>query len=276
MSYSAEDVINLIKEAEVAGATEIHFKVPNRPLFRINGLLIPTGTASLSPQNTIQVAQTCLRFANKELAVGNVLHEEIGFGLANRGRFHAILYRQRGSLAVLLKIISQDVLSLEQMGISDAEALLGTPGLTLLSGSGRLEAMASLIDRFNASHRGAVVTVEQPLTVLHRDAMAAISQREVGVDIPSICAGMESARRQRPDLIAITDIPDQPTAEAVLRAAEEGLQVMACVAAPESGLAKEWLIRNYHNESQAKHTTRLDRILSGIVWTDLKNGSFTR
>ena len=85
MSYNAEDVIQLMKQAEEAGATELHFKVPNRPLFRVDGRLIPSNAAALTPQNTIQVAQTCLRFANKELAVANVLHEEIGFGLANRG-----------------------------------------------------------------------------------------------------------------------------------------------------------------------------------------------
>jgi twitching motility protein PilT len=265
MSYSAEDVITLIKQAEAAGATEIHFKVPNRPLFRVDGLLIPTEGPALTPQNTIQVAQTCLRFANKELAVATVLHEEIGFGLANRGRFHAILYRQRGSLAVLLKIISQDVVPLDELGLKDAENLLGEKGLVLLCGSRRLDAMASLIDRFNASHRGAVVTVEQPLTVLHRDAMAAISQREVGVDVPSISMGIESASRQRPDLIAITDIPDAETAEATLRAAEDGLQVIACVTAPTQNLAAEWLLRNLPQSAQEQGKVRLNRILRATV-----------
>ena len=70
--------------------------------------------------------------------------EEIGFGLANRGRFHAILYRQRGSLAVLLQLISQKVVPLEDIGIPEAEHLLGKPGLVLLAGTRRLEAMASL------------------------------------------------------------------------------------------------------------------------------------
>ena len=162
MSYNAEDVIQLMKQAEEAGATELHFKVPNRPLFRVDGRLIPSNAAALTPQNTIQVAQTCLRFANKELAVANVLHEEIGFGLANRGRYHAILYRQRGSVGVLIRVIPQGVRSLDSLGIPDAEEVLGTQGLTLLCGPQRLEAMASLIDRYNASHRGAVVTIEQP------------------------------------------------------------------------------------------------------------------
>jgi twitching motility protein PilT len=125
--------------------------------------------------------------------------------------------------------------------------------------------MASLIDRFNASHRGAVVTVEQPLTVLHRDAMAAISQREVGVDVPSISMGIESASRQRPDLIAITDIPDAETAEATLRAAEDGLQVIACVTAPTQNLAAEWLLRNLPQSAQEQGKVRLNRILSATV-----------
>ena len=90
------------------------------------------------------MAQTCLRFANKEIPVANVIHEEIGFGLANRGRFHAILYRQRGSVAVILRIISEDVVPLVNLGLDDAEELLGHRGLVLIAGPRRLDALASL------------------------------------------------------------------------------------------------------------------------------------
>ena len=142
----------------------------------------------------------------------------------------------------------------------------GTHALTWLCGPQRLEAMASLIDRYNASHRGAVVTIEQPLTVLHRDAMAAISQREVGIDIPSIAAGIDSARRQRPDLIAVTEIPDAAAAESVLRAAEDQLQIIACVSAPTTDLAPEWLLRNFHTSEQVTHSNRLSRVLTNTLY----------
>ena len=267
VSYGSEDVTNLIKLAISEGATEIHFKVPNRPLFRIDGLLVPQTGNALTPQNTIQIAQTLLSFAKKEIAVANVMHEEIGFGLSNRGRFHAILYRQRGSVAILLRVVPQSVVSLDELGFPDAERLLGQPGIVFITGGRRLEAMASLIDRFNAQHRGSVVTIEQPLTVLHRDAMAAISQREVGVDVESFAMGVRSGSRQRPDVLAITDVPCSDTAEAILSAAENGTQVFVCVSAPKPELADNWLLRGFAVDRQPLQESRLARLKRATIWS---------
>jgi twitching motility protein PilT len=273
MSFSPDDIIQLIREAETVGATEIHFKVPNKPLFRIEKSLLPTESPAVNPRNVIQVGQSILRMANRELPVANILHEEISFGLANRGRFHAILYRQRGSLAIQINLIPQAITSLEDLGIAAAEETLGTPGITLITGGPeRFQALSSLVDRFNSRQRGCVITIERPLMFLHRDAMAAISQREVGIDTPSISMGLQSAARQRPDLIACTNIPDKESVIALLNAAEEGLQVIACVAAPQSALATSWLTRHFSNDSEYHVGERIKRTVKTIISVSGESG----
>ena len=96
--------------------------------------------------------------------------------------------------------------------------------------------------------------------------MAAISQREVGVDTPSISEGVASAIRQRPDVLAVTDVPDAAAADALLRAAEEGLQVLACVAAPKVDLVANWMTRSFAPDTQMGHSERLARVHCATVW----------
>jgi len=193
------------------------------------------------------------------------MHEEFSFGVNSLGRFHVMLYRQRGSLAMVVRRISPTIPSLVDLGIEACEDMLGQPGVILVAGGRkRRDAMAGLIDRFNASHRASVVTIEHPLTILHRDAMAAIAQREVGVDVESFAVGIHSAIRQQADLLAVSDVSDRATAEGIVSAAENGLQVIACVSAPSSKLARSWILRLFASETDTNIGERLERVLTGI------------
>jgi twitching motility protein PilT len=125
--------------------------------------------------------------------------------------------------------------------------------------------MASLVDRYNASYRGFVVTVEDPISFLHRDGTATIVQRGVGSDVPSIAEGVLSATRQLADLIAVGDVPDRATAEVVLRAAEEVAIVLACVPAPDVNLAASWILRHYANDADMDAKGRIKRLLRGVA-----------
>lgn len=267
MSPTQEDLLALLRELVDENACELHLKVPARPLLRIRGRLLPTQRPAMTPQTTHLLATLLIEMARVEVPLARVHHHELSFGCPGLGRFHATLYRQRGSIAMIVRRIALQAPTLDQVGLAPAvEAFLEAPGLILLAGGARrADALAALVDRYNASHRGFVVTLEDPLTHLHRDGTATISQRGVGSDLESLAEGVNSARRQRADLIALGDIPDRETAEGVLRAAEERAVVVATVAAPTAQLAPSWILRHYRDDRDSHCAARLKRLLRGVI-----------
>lgn len=267
MTVSHEEVTALLKRAAQEGASEIHLKVPNRVLFRIGDVLLPKGREALTPQATLQFANRLLEIARLEVPLATATHREFSFGLAGVGRFHVLLYRQRGSLGLIIDRLAFGAPSLDSLGIDPTiEQCLARPGLVLITGGpARVPLLHTLVDRYNAAYRGFCVVLEDPMTHLHKDAMATIAQRGVGTDVPSLHDGVLTAIRQKADVVAVGDVPDRDTAEAAAVAAEAGLVTLACVAAPSPELATSWLTRFYASLHEHDIGARIQRVLSGIA-----------
>ena len=268
MSITHDAVTALVRQACDENATEIHFKVPQRPLIRVKGALLPIGEHTLTPRDTHQIGNVICGMGSMEVPLATVTHREFSFGLPKLGRFHATLTRQRGSLCISLMRIALEATPLDALGFDTrVEALLRRPGLILLAGGARRhELLNSLVDRYNASNRSLAVVVEHPLTCLHRDGMATIVQRGIGCDVPDFETGVHSAQRMHADLLGVGEVPDRPTAEALVRAAEEGLCVLACVAAPSADLARTWITRHYRDEDDTHIGARLERVTTATMF----------
>jgi len=262
-----DDVIALIRELVQSGATELQLKVPSRPLLRQEGRLVPMKHPPLTPEGVHRFATLLLGVARVEIPLGQVRHREFAFGVQGLGRFHVAVYRQRGTLAISILRLALDVPSLQDLGLEPAvQEVLEGPGLTLFCGSSaRTAAMACLIDCYNGAQRGLLVDIEDPVAFLHRDGTAIIAQRAVGTDVESLACGVYGAIRQRADVVAVGDVPDRQTAEAVLVAAEQGLTVLACVAAPDPSLAASWILRHYASDRDMDVKSRIKRLLRGVV-----------
>ena len=262
-----DDVVALLRELCESGATELHVKVPARPVLRLEGRLVPMQRPGFTPPQVQRLLTLLLGLARTEVPLATVDHRELAFGVSGLGRFRLTVYRQRGSLALTIAPMATSIPTLASLGLApNVEEVLTQPGLTLIcGGSQRAGTMASLVDRYNASHRGLVVVLEDPLTHLHRDGTAIIAQRGVGCDVQSLAAGVQEATRQRADLIAVGDVPDRETAESVLRAAEEGRTVLAAVAAPDTNLAPSWLLRMYASDRDMDVKARVKRLLRAVV-----------
>jgi twitching motility protein PilT len=267
MPLNQDDLLALLRELVDTDATELHLKVPARPLLRQDGRLLPLQRSALTPEDTQRLATLLLGLARVEVPLATVHHREFSFGVPRLGRFHASVYRQRGSLALRFARIAFRAPTLEELGLdAGVESSLAEPGLVLVcGGSRRAGALASLVDRFNSTHRGFVVVLEDPLTHLHRDGTATIVQRGLGTDVDSFPCGIRAAIRQGADLLAVGDVPDRATAEGLLCAAEQGMTVVACVAAPEPGLAASWLLRHFESDRDADVKSRIKRLLTTVV-----------
>lgn len=256
----------MLKEVDQKGSSELHFKAPSPPLYRVEGSLRPLSTRSLTKQDVIDVAQVLADLAERERPGTHLSDAELAFGIPQLGRFRAQLYRQRGLLSLLITRVHAQPPTLADVGAPSAlRSDLGQPGLTLLAGRRSTDWLHAAIDEYNRHTTGFVVLAERPLAYLHRDDKAAIAHREVGLDVPDFATAIESGRALGADLVAINDVPDLKTAEAALVAAERGVGLLVALPAPEGNLAREWFLRPFIGEpNEVDAAARFDRVLVRI------------
>jgi twitching motility protein PilT len=221
----------LLEKLVSIGGSDLHLKVGSPPSYRIDGALHPAELSPLSADDTHSLLLNLLPARFKD-GIDELTDIDFAYGRAGLGRFRVNAYRQRGSVNIVVRSVAPTSRSLMELGLPGAiaDACDATAGLIIVTGptgSGKTTTCAAMIDHINESRRSSIVTIEDPIEVLHRDKKSIISQREVGVDTPSFKKGMSSALRQDPDVIYVGELRDQGTLEAALVASETGHLVIS-------------------------------------------------
>ena len=192
------------------------------------------------------------------------------YGIAGLGRFRVSVFRQRGWVGLVLRRVLPGIPSFEALGLPDAVATLAQEqhGLVLvtgLAGSGKTATMAAMVDHVNSHREGHIITVEDPVEVLHPDKRSIVDQREVGTDTPSAVSGLEHALRQDPDVIVLGDLADADAAWAVLQAGEIGHFVLAGMSTVSAIDTVDRFIEFFPPHRQRQARAALAATLRGIV-----------
>jgi len=225
---SLDEMLNKLLSVE---GSDLHLKVGSPPAYRINGSLHMSNLGTLTPENTESfLAQILPERMKQEFAETN--EADFAYGKASLGRFRVNCYRQRGSISIVVRAVSPASRNFNDLGLpTTAERLCDQPrGLILVTGptgSGKTTTIGAMIDHINTNHRVNIVTLEDPIEILHPDKQGIVSQREVGVDTASFQEGLRRAMRQDPDVIFIGEMRDTATVEAALQAAETGHLVLS-------------------------------------------------
>jgi twitching motility protein PilT len=224
-------IVDLIKRLVDADGSDLYLKVGVPPTIRTNGELEPTEISALTEQDTKGLALEVLtEYKRQEL--GRHGDAEIAVSFAGLGRFRINCYSQRGMTGVVIRRVITRIPEIEELGLPPVVTRLAEEprGLVLLtgpSGTGKTTTIAAMIGHINRNRRCHIVTLEDPIEVVHEDGLALIDQREVGTDMPSYADGLKYAVRQDPDVIFIGEIRDEETAEAAMQAAETGHLVIS-------------------------------------------------
>lgn len=252
------------------GGSDIHLKVGGSAYIRIDGDLKPvTKLPSLSPQDTVAYAQTIMddrtraQFEEKGEA-------DFAYSLSGVGRFRVNAFRQRGSVGMVMRVIGSGAPSFDELGLPPVVRKLSEEhrGLVLVTGptgSGKTTTTAAMIGHVNRTRRCHIVTIEDPIEVLHRDDVAIIDQREVGVDTDNFTAAMRAVARQDPDVIFIGEMRDVETVTAALQAAETGHFVMSTLHTTDAKETVNRIIDMFPKEQQHQARISLANSLKGIV-----------
>jgi twitching motility protein PilT len=237
--YASEQYLHqLLAKAVAAKASDIHLKVGQPPGARVRGDMVYFRLDKVKPADTDAAARLMVK--NPEaLAKWDDLREyDTSYGVAGLGRFRVNIYRQRGTLAIVLRSIPQTIPTFEELGCPAAFRDLADKerGLVLVvgaAGNGKSSSLAAMIGYMNATKALHIVTIEDPIEFLHTDDKSSVSQREIGLDTLSFAIALRAALRQDPDVILVGEIRDEETMDIALKAAETGHLVLSTLHTPD-------------------------------------------
>lgn len=217
----------MLKAQVERGASDIHLHVGLPPLVRVNGRLSPISDGTLRPEFTEKLVELMCDERQKQVFEDR-FQVDLAYSVPGLARFRTNLFRQRGSVSAVMRVITSDEARLQVVNlpqetidyIKDKEQ--GIVLVTGPTGSGKSTTLARIIDEINRTHNKMIVTVEDPIEYLHRSKKSAIVQREIGVDATSFADSLVSAMRQDPEVIMIGEIRDYATANAAISAAQTG------------------------------------------------------
>jgi twitching motility protein PilT len=223
----------LLTKAVAGKASDVHLKVGQPPGARIRGDMIYFRTDRVTPEDTEAVARIVIGNRDQLAQLSELKEYDTSYSAPGIGRFRVNVYRQRGSLAVVMRFIPSDIPAMESLGLPmpvTRELAERSNGMVLVvgaAGNGKSTSIAAMVAHLNSTQALHIVTVEDPIEFLHSDKMSSVSQREVGLDTASFAAALRAALRQDPDVIFVGEIRDEETMEIALKAAETGHMVMA-------------------------------------------------
>lgn len=260
----------ILAHAVQHGASDIHFKAGAVPTYRIDGTLRPVKCDPLKPEQTEQICRTLLEPMVTAEEVARIHEYDSAYSLDGVGRFRVNAYRQRGSLCCILRIIPQDIPTIDGLGLPDpvrqlAEHERGMVLVTGATGSGKSTTLAAMIDHINRTRSVHILTIEDPIEYLHRHQVGSISQREVGPDTTDFKAALRAALRQDPDVILVGEMRDTETIDIALKAAETGHMVFSTVHTTDASKTINRLVGVFPSDEQNLVRVRLADALRGVI-----------
>src|SRR6266550_7832798 len=222
------DLDALLARAVDLGASDLHLKLGRPPILRRDGSLGELEGPDLTEADLDIVLQRLTERAPERLeqfaASGDL---DIAYQFGELPRFRVNGFRQRGAISFAFRVIPKEVPSFEELRLPKGVGRLAEEhrGLVLVTGatrSGKTTTLAAMLDHINRTRRLHIVTIEDPIEILHLDQGCIVNQREVGLDTESFLAAIRRVLRQDPDVILVGELRDAETAETALKAAESG------------------------------------------------------
>ncbi|MCJ7779588.1 MAG: Flp pilus assembly complex ATPase component TadA, partial [Acidimicrobiia bacterium] len=197
----------LLEKLIAVGGSDLHLKVGSPPAFRVDGVIRRSELPAVTPPDTMSYFDEIGTDRARE-ALESSGEADFAIGRSGLGRFRVSAFRQRGSLTLVFRTVGTVEGGFEALGLPPAIERLADeqPGLLLItgpSGSGRTTTAAAVVEYVNATRRGSIVTIEDPIEILFPDSQSLVSQREVGLDTASFAAGLQAAMRNDTDAIFV-------------------------------------------------------------------------
>jgi len=260
---------NLLNIALEKNASDVHITVGKPPVLRINGELVEINSAKLTAQDTERYVRACLTDEKLETFSkdGEV---DCSISISSIARFRLNAYRQRGSAAVALRVLSYHMPKIDDLGLPLVLKNLCNfrEGLVLVTGptgSGKSTTLASMINEINMTRAAHIITLEDPIEYLHKHNKCIINQREIGQDSQSYASALRAALREDPDIIFVGEMRDLETISVAITAAETGHLVLSTLHTLGAAKTIDRLIDVFPPYQQQQIRIQVSMVLKAVI-----------
>lgn len=266
------DAQEILSEMVAKGVADV-FAITGKPFsYKLGNVISTRDDKVLMPQDTAEFIQQIYQLA-QDRPLGLLLEQgddDFSFAIKGVSRFRVNAYKQRGTLAAVIRVVSfdmpdPDALSIPASVISLAKLQRGMVLITGPAGSGKTTTLATIIDRVNATRNAHIITLENPIEYLHRHAKSLVSQREVNIDTQSYATALRAALRQSPDVILIGELRDAETISIALTAAETGHLVFSTLHTVGATNTVDRIVDSFTAEQQSQVRMQLSMVLQSVV-----------
>jgi twitching motility protein PilT len=265
------DLNALLATAVARGGSDLHLKAASPPMARVDGALAPIGEHALTDGDL----EAALRIVTERTPARRDAFRETGdldtaYVADGIGRFRVNGFRQRGSISFAFRYVPKRIPTFDELGLPLGVEKLADDhrGLVLVTGatgSGKTTTLAAMLDKINRTRRQHIVTIEDPIEIVHEDRGCIVNQREVGLDTESYLQALRRVLRQDPDVILIGELRDEESAKAALQAAESGHFVLSTMHTIDAAETVGRLIEFFPPAKQLMVRQILAGVLRGVI-----------
>jgi len=261
-----DELLTLVVEEN---ASDLHIAVGKPPCLRIDGRLRPLESDPLTPEDS----ERLMRSITSEEHIQRVREHggtDFGFAFGDMGRFRVSVFKEKGRFGVALRLIPSKLMSFEEIGLPPGmkDLLFRPRGLILVvgpTGSGKTTTLATMVDIINTERDCHIITIEDPIEYYHGHKKSIVTQRELGVDVPSFAEALKRGLRQDPDVMLVGEMRDLETMEAAITAAETGHLVFATLHTTGSARTVDRIIDAFPTNQQEQIRTQLASSILAVI-----------
>lgn len=264
-----QSVVPFLHALAGTGGSDLHCKVGSAPRIRVDGRLRKLQAPELRPVDTENMLDEVLPDDLLE-TFRETKEADFAYSLSGVGRFRVNAYQARGTFGLVFRRVAVGARALPDLGVPEVvgELALEPRGLVLVTGptgSGKSTTLASMVDLINSYREVNIITIEDPIEILHADKKAIVSQREVRQDTTDFASALRAAMRQDPDVILVGEMRDIETVRAALSAAETGHLVLSTLHTIDAAETINRIVDFFPPHEQKQVRIALSQVLRGIV-----------
>lgn len=259
----------LLEEVIKRKASDLHLQVSLPPMLRVDGALIPVPEAVPLDEESLESLLFAILDEDQKQILLKDKEFDFSFAYGDLGRFRVNAFHERGNLAAALRLIPNELLTIEQLGLPQivnkfAEYPRGLVLVTGPTGSGKSTSLAALVHKINTEQNKHIVTIEDPIEFTHKSMKSIIVQREVHYDTYSFSAALRSALRQDPDVVLLGEMRDLETIASAITIAETGHLVFATLHTNSASQSIDRMVDVFPPHQQPQIRAQLANILMAI------------
>jgi twitching motility protein PilT len=259
----------LLHELVSLDASDLHLKATEPPMMRVNGRLVRSKHAILTPKDLHDMLWSILTPERQE-RITTFRELDLSYNVPGLARFRVNMFWQRGNLGAVFRVIPFKVKTIDQLGVPEVTKQLALlpRGLILVTGptgSGKSTSLAAMINHINTTKRSHIMTIEDPIEYVHQDNISIINQRELGTDTHTFADALKHVMRQNPDVILVGEMRDLETIQLAITAAETGHLVLSTLHTVDAPQTIDRVIDVFPPEQQAQVRTQIAVTLQAVI-----------